>query len=96
MHGHNKKENCFFFGCSKASDEAMISWTKTRLLPKILASNEPIFDYNSCRFSQDRSKLTTARVVVWSEMKVTNSFTLEISMFGKNTSRTNKDQLVTG
>lgn len=85
MHGHNKKPNCFFFGCSKANDEeAMVSWTKTRLLPKIFASNEPIFDYNSCRFTEDRDKQSTARVVVWKEMKVTNSFTLEISMFGKS------------
>jgi len=85
MHGHNKKPNCFFYGCSKASEEeAMVTWTKTRLLPKIFASNEPIFDYNSCVFSEDRDKQSTARVVVWREMKVTNSFTLEISMFGKS------------
>ena len=45
MHGHNKKENCFFYGCNKAADEGMLSWTKTRLLPKIFASFEPIFDF---------------------------------------------------
>lgn len=50
LHGHNKRENCFFYGCNKAADEGLISWTKTRLLPKIFASNEPIFDYNKCRF----------------------------------------------
>lgn len=94
MHGHNKKENCFFYGCSKASEEVMVSWTKTRILPKIFASNEPIFDYNSCRFSETKDKLTTARVVVWNEMKVTNSFTLEISMFGKSNQRANQDQAV--
>jgi hypothetical protein len=62
----------------------MVSWTKTRLLPKLFAKNEPIFDYNSCRFSEEKTKQTTARVVVWSEMKITNSLTLEISMFGKD------------
>ena len=83
FHGHNKKQNCFFYGCSKASDEGMVSWTKTRLLPKIFAKNEKIFLYNYCRFQQEKSKLSTARVVVWNEMKLTNSFTLEISMYGK-------------
>jgi hypothetical protein len=83
FHGHNKKENCFFYGCSKASDEGMVSWTKTRLFPKIFAKNEKIFEYSDCKFQQDRSKLSTARVVVWNEMKVTNSFTCEISMYGK-------------
>ena len=62
----------------------MLSWTKTRLLPKIFAANEPIFCYQSCRFNQDRDKLNTARVVVWNEMGVFNSFTLETSMYGKN------------
>ena len=50
LHGHNKKENCFFYGCDRASDGGMVSWTKTRLLPKVFASNEPIFDYQYCRF----------------------------------------------
>ena len=74
----------------------MVSWTKTRLLPKLFAKNEPIFDYNSCRFSEEKLKLTTARIVVWSEMKVTNSLTLEISMFGKETNNLNNLGLPTG
>ena len=83
LHGHNRKENCFFYGCNKAADEGLLSWTKTRLLPKIFASVEQIFDWQCCRFKQDKYKLNTARVVVWNEMKVTNSFTLETSMFCK-------------
>lgn len=51
FHGHNKKENSFIFGCKKAPDEGFLSWTKTRLFPKILASNEPIFDYQNCHFN---------------------------------------------
>lgn len=50
FHGHNKKENCFFYGCNKASNEGLVSWTKTRLLPKLFAKNEKIFDYKNCRF----------------------------------------------
>lgn len=50
LHGHNKKENCFFYGCNKAADEGLLSWTKTRLLPKIFASIEQIFDWPSCIF----------------------------------------------
>ena len=69
----------------------MLSWTKTRLLPKIFASEEVIFDFQSCRFKQDRYKLNTARVVVWNEMKVTNSFTLETSMYAKTISKLNAE-----
>jgi hypothetical protein len=60
----------------------MLSWTKTRLLPKILDRIETSFDYNNCRFKQDKYKLNTARVVVWNELQVTNSFCLETSQYG--------------
>lgn len=93
LHGHNKLENLFFYGCNKAVDEGMLSWTKTRLLPKVFASFENIFDYQYCRFTQDKIKLNTARVCVWSQMKVTNSFTLESSMYGFNR-QSEKDQRV--
>jgi cytosolic carboxypeptidase protein 2/3 len=83
LHGHNKQMNAFIYGCNKAPNEGLLSWTKTRLLPKILASIEPIFEFNKCVFSQEKFKYNTARVVVWNEFKVTNSFTLETSMFGK-------------
>jgi hypothetical protein len=75
--------NAFIYGCNKAPNEGLLSWTKTRLLPKILASHEPIFEFDKCIFSQERVKYNTARVVVWNEFKVTNSFTLETSMYGK-------------
>lgn len=93
LHGHNKLENLFFYGCNKAADEGMLSWTKTRLLPKVFASFEHIFDYQYCRFMQDKFKLNTARVCVWSQMKVTNSFTLESSMYGHNC-QSEKDQRI--
>lgn len=83
LHGHNRQQNCFFYGCNKAPNEGLLSWTKTRLLPKIMASYEPIFDFSMCRFSQEKTKYNTARVVVWNDFKVTNSFTLETSMYGR-------------
>lgn len=83
LHGHNKAMNTFIYGCNKAPNEGMLSWTKTRLFPKVFASLEPIFDFQGCTFSQEKVKYNTARVVVWNEFKVTNSFTLETSMYGK-------------
>jgi len=51
LHGHNKQNNCFFYGCNKAPNEGLLSWTKTRLLPKIFASYEPIVNFSKCKFS---------------------------------------------
>ena len=45
LHGHNKQMNCFIYGCNKAPNEGLLSWTKTRLFPKIFASIEPIFNF---------------------------------------------------
>ena len=75
--------NSFVYGCNKAANSGLLSWTKTRLLPKILAKRTPLFNYKDCRFKIDKCKLNTARVVCWNEFKITNSFTLEASMFGK-------------
>ena len=50
LHGHNRQMNCFFYGSNKAPNEGLISWPKTRLLPKIFAKFEPIFNYNFCKF----------------------------------------------
>ena len=46
--------NCFIYGCNKAPNEGLLSWTKTRLLPKIFAKNETTFDYNKCKFSTEK------------------------------------------
>lgn len=48
LHGHNKLKNCFFYGCNKAPKQGLLSWTKTRLLPKIFAQIEPLFDFSKC------------------------------------------------
>jgi len=81
LHGHNKKLNCFFYGNHRAANEGLISWTKVRLLPKIMDQECPFFHYVDCRFRVEKGKLNTARVVCWNELKISNSFTLETSMF---------------
>lgn len=82
LHGHNKKNNAFIYGCNKAANGGFCSWTKVRLLPRMIAMKSPLFSYRDCMFRVDFDKQRTARVVVWKEFAVTNSFTLESSSFG--------------
>ncbi len=82
LHCHSKKMNSFIYGCNTAANGGFTSWTKTRLLPRILAKQTPLFNFKDCRFRIDPEKLGTARVIVWKEFGVTNSFTLENSFFG--------------
>ena len=59
----------------------MPGWLK-KTFPLLLSSFSPIFDINSCRLAVESSKDGTARVVMWREMGVINSFTLESSYCG--------------
>lgn len=84
FHSHNKKANAFMYGCNKAANGGFCSWTKVRLLPRILANKTHLFSYHDCRFRVENDKQRTARVILWKEFEVTNSFTLESSFYGYN------------
>jgi hypothetical protein len=43
-----------------------------------------IFKQKDCRFRIEKNKESTARVVVFKEFNITNSFTLEVSFFAKD------------
>jgi cytosolic carboxypeptidase protein 2/3 len=91
LHGHSRKRNSFIYGCNRAANGGFNSWTKVRLLPRLLASKSHVFDINSCKFKVEKSKMGTARVVVWKDYEVTNSFTLENSFYGFDYGETFKE-----
>ena len=82
LHGHSKKKNSFFYGCNTAANGGFLSWTIVRLLPRIMAKNSHMFNYRDCRFKVEASKIGTGRVVMWKQLQVTHSFTLENSFYG--------------
>jgi predicted nucleic acid-binding Zn finger protein len=45
----------------------------------------PLFEYNSCKFVVEKSKEATARVVVWRQMGVQRSYTMESTYCGAET-----------
>ena len=82
LHSHSRKSGAFIYGCHKAANGSFCTWTKVRLLPRIYAKLTPMFYYRNSRFGVKDDKQRTARVVVWKEFGVTNSFTLESSIYG--------------
>ena len=83
IHCHSKKKNSFLYGCNTAAEGAPFStWTQVRLLPRLLARRSQFISLPSCRFGVEACKLGTARVVVWKDFRVMNSFTLENSFYG--------------
>uniref|UniRef100_A0A8C7PV31 Cytosolic carboxypeptidase 1 n=1 Tax=Oncorhynchus mykiss TaxID=8022 RepID=A0A8C7PV31_ONCMY len=91
-HGHSRKKNVFMYGCSLKETvwETNISATSCELhedlgyrtLPKILSQMAPAFSLASCSFVVERSKEATARVVVWREIGVQRSYTMESTLCG--------------
>lgn len=59
-----------------------------------MAKVTKLFIYKDCRFKIEKGKLNTARVVCWNELKITNSFTYEVSMFGKSEEQLDTSQKI--
>ncbi|KAG9469549.1 hypothetical protein GDO78_020237, partial [Eleutherodactylus coqui] len=91
-HGHSRKKNVFMYGCSiketvwhTNSSAASCDIDEDggyRTLPKVLSQIAPAFSMSSCSFVVEKSKESTARVVVWRELGVQRSYTMESTLCG--------------
>ncbi|KFO76721.1 Cytosolic carboxypeptidase 1, partial [Cuculus canorus] len=91
-HGHSRKKNVFMYGCSiketmwhtnvNAASCDLVEDPGYRVLPKILSQTAPAFCMGSCSFVVEKSKESTARVVVWREIGVQRSYTMESTLCG--------------
>lgn len=85
LHGHSRKQNAFFYGCSYKNyeQEGRIKNAQLRIIPLLCCQRNSLFSLKDSRFNIEKCKEATARVVVFKEMNIMNSFTLECSFFGK-------------
>ncbi|KAJ3028713.1 UNVERIFIED_CONTAM: Cytosolic carboxypeptidase 1 [Siphonaria sp. JEL0065] len=79
FHGHSKKKNVFIFGCENGPG---LNDGIEKIFPSLLATLNPVFDSSNCKYTVERSKEATARVVMWRELGVVGSYTLESSYCG--------------
>ncbi|ETO78179.1 hypothetical protein F444_06822 [Phytophthora nicotianae P1976] len=87
LHGHSRKKNIFLYGCRQFDPGSRSEAARVRLFPHILCKTSDcahggFFSFGDCTFSVTASKKGTGRVVVWNEMQVLHSYTLEASFFG--------------
>eukprot|EP01135_Chromosphaera_perkinsii_P010351 Nk52_evm23s2118 gene=Nk52_evmTU23s2118 len=84
FHGHSKKHNIFMYGCERNSGQMASPWRlHERVFPRMFGWNSnQLFSYPDCNFAVQKCKEATGRVVMWREMDILNSFTLEISYAG--------------
>ena len=57
---------------------------KEKIFPCLVDKNCDIFNFSDCNFAVQKAKESTARVVMWKELGITNSFTLEASFCGSD------------
>lgn len=76
LHGHSRKKNIFMYGCTGRSK------FKERIFPRLLEKASEIFSFSDCAFGMQKAKEATERIVVYKEMGIVNSYTLEASFCG--------------
>ncbi|CAL1528008.1 unnamed protein product [Lymnaea stagnalis] len=93
-HGHSRRKNIFMYGCSPhqswisndtqnpASGGNKINESYYKQLPRLLHTSCPSFAIQNCSFVVEKVKESTARVVVWREIGVLRSYTMESSYCG--------------
>ncbi|XP_053538244.1 cytosolic carboxypeptidase 4 isoform X1 [Ictalurus punctatus] len=91
-HGHSRKKNVFLYGCSvketlwqsgsPINTASLKEDPGYRTIAKTLDRIAPAFSFNSCNFLVEKSRASTARVVVWREMGVLRSYTMESTYNG--------------
>lgn len=96
LHGHSRKHNVFMYGNNTCDENSSgVASTKSflndRLFPWIIALHAPDkFSFPSCKFRIRRCKESTGRVVMWRQLRIAHSFTMEAAFSGSVISKDNK------
>ena len=56
--------------------------TMIKLIPYLISERNPLFNYKNCTFCCEKEKENTARLVMFKELNITNSYTIECSFYG--------------
>jgi len=83
FHGHSRAKNLFMYGCTNNKADRL----KERIFPFLFSKMYENFRFDSCNFSVQKAREGTARVVMWREFNLINSFTLETTFCGPTEGR---------
>lgn len=84
MHGHSIKKDIFMYGCYNEVKDILDNQKNVfiRLIPYMLSMKNENFSFKNSKFRIEKGKISTARVVNFTELGILSSFTLEASFFG--------------
>lgn len=86
IHGHSRKKNVFMYGCHSPSSDIYSHRNNSliRLIPYLMSQWSKIFCYNDCKFANEKEKEATARIVLFKEFGIVNSYTIESTFYGSD------------
>ncbi|CAG9329613.1 unnamed protein product [Blepharisma stoltei] len=80
LHAHSKKKGVFMYGPHYPLHSE--KYCKIKVFPKLISETTEMFRYYSCRFRNEASKRKTARLVMWKELELPYTYTVESSSHG--------------
>lgn len=89
VHSHAKKKNAFIYGCSARDTDkiARKNNSMAKLVPVLLAKKNSHFSFKDSHFKMDKYKEATARIALFKEFGIVNSYTVETSYFGSESQK---------
>lgn len=95
FHGHSKKMDAFMYSCIDLTDNPQSHFNNMviRTVPASIDRFIPIFNIRECKFATEREKENTARIVLFKELGLLSSHTLECTFFGSENLRHMKHSL---
>jgi hypothetical protein len=83
MHGHSRKRNVFMYGCLSSEKEVNHHRNNNliRALPYLMSQRNKLFSFSDCKFANEKEKESTGRVVVFKEIGILASYTLESTYY---------------
>eukprot|EP00347_Sterkiella_histriomuscorum_P001857 403370413 len=96
MHGHSRKRNVFMYGCVSGQSDMNQHRNNNliRLIPYLFSQKSKLFSFSDCKFANEKEKESTARLVLFKEFQVMNSYTLESTFYAPLNKQFKKKQSV--
>jgi len=86
LHGHSSSKDIFILGCQSLLNEGDYydKNKKIRLFARVLSKICPSFSLLASKYSVEKNKLSTGRVVIFKEFGILQSYTIETSCYGSD------------
>ncbi len=83
MHGHSRKRNVFMYGCQTPQTDIYNHKNNNliKMIPYMLSQKNKDFQFNDSKFANEKEKESTARLVMFNEFNILNSYTLEATFY---------------